>query len=350
MAVYLINIALIIFWRVYFTRKKFPNAKKYFCTIAAVQWILISGLRHLDVGADTYNYYRMFEEVKITPWRGIFRNLTGYLFRQQDVKDVGYELLTKVFQQFSGSYQLFLLAVAGLFMSLMAIWIYRHSASPCTSFILFSTLFYSFETLTRQNIAIALVVFLGYDLIKEHKFWKFAAVTLLAFSIHKSSLVFAPVYFLSRIPVTLGYMILLAIVIIAIGVFGIKIYGPIAQWLGYESLLDYTKGGAEMYAILLMLLCITIWIMYPSIRAHRDDAGILFHINSLTLLSGCLVLHNQSFMRIQLYYSLFLMITIPEVINTVRREYRLLIYLLFGMVMILYLIRNNPQYLFFFMG
>ena len=57
MAVYLINIALIIFWRVYFTRKKFPNAKKYFCTVAAVQWILLSGLRHLDVGADTYAYY-----------------------------------------------------------------------------------------------------------------------------------------------------------------------------------------------------------------------------------------------------------------------------------------------------
>jgi len=44
------------------------------------------------------------------------------------------------------------------------------------------------------------------------------------------------------------------------------------------------------------------------------------------------------------------MITVPEVINTVRREYRLLGYLLFGAVMILYLMRNNPQYQFFFIS
>ena len=70
----------------------------------------------------------------------------------------------------------------------------------------------------------------------------------------------------------------------------------------------------------------------------------------MTLISGLLVIQNQSFMRIQQYFSLFLMITIPEVINTVKREYRLLVYLLFGAVMIAYLIMQNPQYQFFFMG
>ena len=352
MAVYLINIALIIFWRVYFTRKKFPNAKKYFCAVAAIQWILISGLRHLDVGADTYNYYRMFEEVKITPWRGIFRNLFGFLFRTLDADDVGYELLTKVFQQFSGSYQMFLLAIAVFFMSWMAVWIYRNSASPCTSFLLFSTLFYSFYAITghRQTIATAMVVFWGHDLIRKREFWKFAAVSFVAFLIHKSSLVFVPVYFLVRIPVTTAYKTLCAAVIALVTVLGKRLYGPVALWIGYnERQINYSEGGATLYALLLVMLCAVVWLLFPRIKRHREDADLLFHVNSLALASGLLVIQNQSFMRIQQYYSLFLMITVPELINTLQRKYRLPVYLLFGSVMILYLIRNNPQYLFFFM-
>jgi len=353
MAVYLVNIALILFWRLVFTQKKFPNARKYYCGIVSLQWILISGLRDWSIGADTQNYYSMFEQAKLTPWRSVFDELFGYLFRGQVADDPGYLLLTKLFQIVSGNYQIFLLAIAALFMSLMAVWIYRNSSSPCTSYLLFSTLFYSFYALTghRQTIATALIVFLGYDLIKKRKFWKFAAVAFGSFLIHKSSLVFVPMYFLSRVPITLGYQILLAAGIIVMAVLGKDLYAPVAVLFGYSARqINYDEGGAGLYAVLLVLLCMVVWALYPRIRRHREDAGMLFHTNSFALLAGLLVLQNQSFMRIQQYFSLFLMITVPEVINTVRREYRLLGYLLFGAVMILYLMRNNPQYQFFFIS
>lgn len=349
MVVYLMNIILIIFWRMYFTQKRFPNARKYFCAVVAFQWILISGLRHWDIGADTYNYYSMFEDIKLTSWGAIFRAF----FRLQNDNEIGYDLLTKVFQVFSGSYQLFLLAIAVFFMSTMAVWIYKHSASPCTSFLLFSTLFYSFYAITghRQAIATAMVVFWGYDLIRKREFWKFTAVSFAAFLIHKSSLVFIPMYFLASVPVTTLYKILCAVVIALVTVLGKRLYGPIALWIGYsENQVNYAEGGAGLYAMLLILLCAVVWMLFPKIKRHRKDADLLFHVNSLALASGLLVLQNQSFMRIQQYYSLFLMITVPELINTVKREYRLLVYLLFGTVMVLYLIRNNPTYLFFFMG
>lgn len=351
MAVYLINIALILFWRLFLTQKTFPNARKYFCAIVALQWILISGLRDWSVGADTYNYYTIFEQTKSVSWDTVFGKLFSVSLQAVYGVEKGYAVINKLFQVLSGSYQLFLLASAAFFMTTMAVWIYRYSSSPCTSFILFSTLFFSYETLTRQNIAIALVIFIGYSLIQRRKFWTFAAVACMAFFIHKSSLVFIPIYFLSQIPVTLGYTILCAIVIAAVAVLGRSIYVPIAVWMGFDQAsIDYAKGGAELYATLLILLCIVIWILYPRIKNHREDAALLFHINSLSLLSALLVLQNQSFMRIQLYYSLFLMITIPEVINTVKRKDRLLVYMLFGTVMIAYLILQKPEYKFFFMS
>ena len=351
MAFYLINIALILFWRLFLTPKIVSNTRKCFCAIVALQWILLSGLRDWSVGADTYNYYTIFEQTKSISWGTIFGEFFNVSVQALYGIEKGYVAITKLFQLFSGSYQLFLIAIAVFFMTAMAVWIYRYSASPCTSFVLFSTLFYSFYAITghRQTLATALVCFIGYDLIRRRKILWFAVVALIAFMIHKSSLIFTPIYFLSQVPVSMGYMLACAMVIALIAVLGKVLYGPIAVWLGYESLIDYAEGGAELYAVLLILLCAVIWAFYPRMKPHRQDINTLFHINSLALLSGFLVIQNQSFMRIQQYFSLFLMITIPEVINTVKREHRLLVYLLFGAVMIAYLIIQNPQYKFFFM-
>jgi transmembrane protein EpsG len=65
--------------------------------------------------------------------------------------------------------------------------------------------------------------------------------------------------------------------------------------------------------------------------------------------SALLVIQNQGFMRIQQYFSVFIMLTVPELINVIKREYRVLGYLAFGAVMIFYLIQNDPAYRFFFM-
>ena len=353
MAIYLINIALIIFWRLCITERRFKDSRKLYCGLVAFQWILISGLRDWSVGADTAHYQYLFERVIGTSWNEILRKLFDYLFRGLETSDPGYYALTKVFQIISKDYQIFLVAIAILFMGLMARFIYRHSASPCTSFLIFSTLFYSFYAITghRQTIATALIVFVGYDLIKRRELLKFALVAFASFLIHKSSIVVIPLYFMFRIPVTPTYKRICAVVIVVITLLGKAIYGPLALLLGYgQNQVDYAEGGAETFAVLLIALCIVTWIFYPQIKKRRADADHLFHVNSLALLSALLVIQNQGFMRIQQYYSLFIMITIPELLNLVKRRHRLWIYLAFGAVMIAYLMKNNPQYSFFFMS
>ena len=347
MTIYLINIALIIFWRLLLGNRPESNSKKIYCGIVAFQWILVSGLRDWSVGADTYAYYLWFEEVKRERWGELLGNLYGYLFRGLDVKDPGYNLLTKVFQIVFKDYQLLLIAIALLFMGLMAMWIYRNSTSPCTAFIIFSTLFYSFYAVTghRQTIATALVIFLGYELVKERKLLKFAVVAFVAFLIHKSSLVFVPYYFLSALPISPIVVLAYLVAIPTVTLLGEQLYGPIALWMGFsEGQIEYDVGGAEQFAMLLALLSIAILILYPLIKQRREDAQLLFHATALTLLSALLVVQNQSFMRVQQYYSLFIMITIPDAINTIKGRPRMMVYIAFGMVMILYLIRNNPYY------
>ena len=53
MSVYLLNIALIFIWAFFLLKyKPSKNKKKAFCAIACVQWVILSGLRGMNVGAD----------------------------------------------------------------------------------------------------------------------------------------------------------------------------------------------------------------------------------------------------------------------------------------------------------
>ena len=351
MTVYLINILLIVFWCfiLIYNNKSDLNTKVY-CGLVALQWILISGLRHVSIGSDTQNYGRWFEYVKNLSWPEIFDDLTGYIFHGKEVNDPGYNLIQKTFQIFSDDYQVFLIFIALIFTSFMAIWIYNNSKDPCFSFILYSVLFYSFYALTghRQTIATALIVFIGYKYIKERKLVKFAILAFAAYLIHKSSIVFVPYYFLANITITPLYVIFALIVIAVIVLLGKSLYGPLSEMLGFsEEQIEYAVGGAETYAAVLALMCIIILCFYYFYKHRTENATRIFNITLLTLMASLLVFQNQSFMRVQQYYSIFLCVSFPEVIFSFEKKSRIFVYFVTLIVLVSYLVGNNPQYLFF---
>lgn len=351
MTVYLINISLIlIFGYVFLYSYKSDKNTKIYCGLVALQWILISGLRHVSIGADTEVYYNSFEASKNISWSKLFDNFSNYLFNGLETKDPGYFIIQKFFQIFCDDYQVYLIFIAFIFTSFMAIWIYKNSADPCFSFILYSVLFYAFYALTghRQTIATALIVFLGYKFIKDRKFVKFAIIAFLAYTIHKSSVVFIPYYFIANIHITPLYIIIATITILTITILGKSFYGPIAEALGFgENQIDYALGGAETYALVLTLMCLIILVFYYYYRDRTDNATRIFNITLLTLMSSLLVFQNQGFMRIQQYYSLFLCVSFPEVIVCFEKKSRIFVYIVTILFLVFYLIRNNPQYLFF---
>ena len=351
MTVYLINIFLVVFWGfiLIYNNKSDINTKVY-CGLVALQWILISGLRHISIGKDTPVYENWFEYVKSTSWTKVFDDLWGYIFHGKEVNDPGYNLIQKTFQIFCDDYQIFLVFIALIFTSSMAIWIYNNSKDPCFSFILYSVLFYSFYAVTghRQTIATALVVFIGYKYIKERKLVKFALLAFAGYLIHKSSIVFVPYYFIANIPITPLYVFIALIIVISIAFLGKSFYGPIAEALGFgENQIDYALGGAETYALVLTLMCIVILCFYYFYKNRTENAVRIFNITLLTLMSSLLVFQNQGFMRVQQYYSLFLCVSFPEVILSFEKKSQTFVYFVTLIVLLSYLVGNNPQYLFF---
>ena len=352
MLVYIVNIFLIFIWR-YFFLYKYNDEKsaKVYCGIIALQWILISGLRHISIGADTEAYSWYFYDAKSISWKRAFTRVFEYVFKGNGtIKDPGYIIFEKIGLLVSDNYQVFLLLIALIFTAFMAIWIYRNSSMPMVSYILYSTLFYSFYAVTghRQTIATALIVFWGYKYVKERKLIKFALLAFIAFLIHKSSIVFIPFYFIANIPITLPYVIVALVVIAVVAISGKSLYGVIAEWMGLnEEQIDYAKGGAETYAVVLTIMCVIILIFYYFYKNKTEHATRIFNVTLLTLMCSLLVFQNQSFMRIQQYYSLFLMGSFPEVIKCFKEKDRTLVATVSMGVLVCYLLMQNPQYLFF---
>lgn len=352
MTVYLINIALIIVWGFFLIHvNPSKEKKKVYCIIVAVQWILLSGLRDYSVGNDTYEYQKAFNSGLNQSWKSVIANCWDYLFNDLEVKDPGYYFVQKVFQVFFDDYRLWLFFIAILFTGLMARWIYKYSAMPDISFIIYSVLFFSFYSVTghRQTIATALIFFLGYEYAKKRQFVKFAIIAFIAFMIHKSSLVFIMYYFLASINITAGYVVFMLSSSAIVAVLGKRLYEPIATLLGFaDESINYEGGGAETYATVLVLLCVVTFVFYPWISRQRTDFKNIYNLMFLTLMTTLLVYQNQSFMRVQQYFSLVIMVVVPELIQAIDKNYRVFAYLGVVCFLVAYFIRLQPRYQFFF--
>ena len=296
MLVYLANIALLLSWG-YFLLVKHPSNKnrKIFCAIAAIQWILISGLRSESIGADTENYGRHFYAMRNVSLQDQLQLCWDYIFHGVDANDPGFYLLVKLFQYVCNDYRAFLFFVSAVFMIPMAVWIYRNSAMPCLSFIIYSILFYSFFSVTgyRQTIATALIVFIGYKYVKERKLGAFLIIAFVAFMIHKSSIVFIPYYFIANLEIKQPYVSVVTAAIVVVTILGRRIYEPIATFLGFGSkdIFENSVGGTGTFVFLMLTVCALAILLYPIIQKRRSDTNFLYNQLFLTTLTTLLVIH-----------------------------------------------------------
>lgn len=348
---YLTNIALTLLSRLsLFERKAKLDTKKAVCIIGAVNWILLSGLRHLSVGADTYAYKYLFNDAARQSWSSTFEQLRLRLTLANTTKDPGYTIAVKLFQCVSDDYRLWLVLIACVFIIPMAIWIYKYSSDPCMSFIVFSTLFYSFFAITglRQTIATAIAFFGGMRLIEKKRPILFLLTILFASLIHASSITLLPLYFLDKIKISKIVLSVYWFLIVFVFVFRDSVFNILKLFSGYGAYVksEMASGGAFMLLIIAMAAVYTVFYKQIGIS---NSAQLNMASNSLFM--ACiftpLLLVNESCMRIVQYYSIFIMILLPEYKHIFKKDSQTVFSAIVCAAMILLLIRNHPTYHFF---
>lgn len=327
MIVNLIVIALILIFGLLYSKGlkqeiDSPRNRKKYIQIISFILILQSGLRNVAVGDDTYAYFLKFEEVKRTSWSNIYESLREY-YQLGIGKDPGYLVFQKVLQLFTDEYQVFLFIVAILFFVALGNFIYKNTTrlnDAIIAFVIYSVLFYSFFSITgiRQTIVTAATLY-GYELIKRKKLLPFLILIVLASTIHKSVLIFIPFYFIARInnPKYLYRGILLLFPVFMVYKNSIADYLKLLG--GYEDYDQFKDAGTYTFTIMFLLISIVALWRSKTVLKCNENGQYYYNAFSIALLFLPLTWVNPNAMRIVQYFSIFMMLFIPEIIHSFQK-------------------------------
>lgn len=350
MEIYIINILLIFVYAALFLYNRNLRNKKTFCILASLNWILLSGLRDFSIGADTLAYEYIFDRMVYRSWSSVLTEFFDIYFAGGQGKDPGYMIFEKFVQIFTTNYQVFLIIIAITFTIPLGIWIHKNSSEPAMSFLIYSVLFYAFFAITglRQTIATALVVMVGYKFIKERRFWPFLIITLVAFTMHKTAICFFPFYFIANKKITKKYFTILLAIFPIFFVFKNQLMVLLGGVAGYEQYVEQFEGAGTWIfsAILLILLGVTIFKYKIMLK---NNLLVTHYINALLIAFAFtpLTFVDPSAMRVVQYYSLFLMLLVPEIIRAFNKNERNIVYYVATASLLILFAKNEPQYLFF---
>lgn len=287
--------------------------------------ILQSGLRNLAVGADTYAYSLIFNEISsFWSWDEIWQNFIRVYVLGQG-KDPGYALLQKIFQFFLNDYRFFLISVSILFFYSLGIFIYDNTSTilqVTLAYLLYLALFYEFYSITgiRQTIAGALCL-ISFRYVKTQQIVKFLLCIGIAFMIHKTALFFIPFYFISQLNPRRIYLPILLIFPFLM-IFRNRIVAIIASTSDDSRVTQYfvdQYDGAGTYVFTSLIILVALWgfINLKKLTSDRRNHAAINAI-SLALSLTPLTWFDPNLMRLVMYYSIFLLIFIPTSIDVAR--------------------------------
>lgn len=302
---------------------EYNKARKRLAVFTAILLILQSGLRHVGVGPDTYQYMLSFQEHIQWSWRQVFQNFNDvYLYGEG--KDAGYSLLMKVFSLFSTDYQIYLIFVAIAIFVPMLRFVYKNTErleDIWFALLLYLTLFYSFFSITgiRQALATGLCLW-SVEYIKEKKLFRFLLLMGISALIHKSSLLFLPFYWIAQVKKTRVLFVLMLCSFPIMVSLGNAFTLQLAIISGSEDYLAYAEQesvGAINLILFYFVIAFVGYIRYWKENEWLKKKSYIFNAISLGVFFLPLTLNSANLVRVVQYYSIFLLVFVGYVLAPV---------------------------------
>lgn len=296
--------------------------------------ICFSGFRDMIGGYDVYIYAQVFEAPKelIVAYNGF---------------EVGFKSYYLFLRNFSDDRYFMFFVTATLMLSLHFFAIKKHSPIIYFSvFILFCKFFLMSFVYLRQGIAMGIIWF-SLPYIMNKNYLKFAALMLLAFLFHKSSIIFLPMYFLATIRFKNLNMLLIAIISLVISVSPLSgiLLSALAESSGDEKANIYVSqsGDINIFYFIEVLLLIYLLLKFRN-DFYKSEFGTLI-INGLFgyIIVNIMSLTNASFVRFGWYYFFFLILALPSIYNFIqdkksRKTFKMLVFIYYSFIFLRLLI------------
>lgn len=292
--------------------------------------IILSALRSINIGNDTVTYHQLFINVSNTP----FESLSDiYSLRWE----MGFIYLIKILSYISSSPQI-IIVVSSIFIYITLYkFVYSYSNNIVLSIFLFMTMRYYFFFLSniRQSIAICIIL-IAFDLLNKDKLVLSVFTVILAYLFHTTSIVFLVVIAFKKIKYTnrkMGLILLFSIIIFAF--FNqlydfINLFFPIKyqNYVNTSYFLESDNLANTLNCIIFFLIFLFCHFFYKRNNntelVKSNNFNLLFPL--LSFVFSLIAIKFGMATRIQYYFSIFLIVIIPNIITqlTISRNKKII--------------------------
>lgn len=294
----------------YLGLKRFSDGRQKIITVifSALPMILVAALRY-DVGMDyMYTYVPYFETVR-----------AGFL-EDYSQMEILYHLLNVLVARLGGDYVWVFSACAILFYVAVYLQIFEDSPNPMLSIFLMTGMGYVFVFFNamRQMTGCAILLY-SLRYIQRRRLIPFLICVALASGFHISCIVFAPVYWISRIRIRPIWAFILTAVITVLSVF---IAGLVLQLIGMTRYAGYLKSvfdtGKTAYVMLAMHAVLLVFdsVFYQNNAQYRMYYNLQLFALWTTIFSGRIVL----MLRLLWVFGLPSMISLPMALAGIQNQ------------------------------
>lgn len=318
MAIYLFIIVSVTILAISADRAGSGIGRRLFLAVASVTMVAVAGLRSDEVGTDTGNYVRIFNEL----------NFAG---GSTSHGEYGFSLLIWILRGISDQYVILLVGIA-----ILCVLCFQYSIGKCSVnlgmsyFIFIAAGFYTFFfNGARQGIACAIYSIAITHLINK-EFKKYLLVVLIAALFHKTAIITIPLYFVFNRGNTRN----VNCTIVAIGILEVLLLPYIVDITSqydsrYSTYGTAGEGGGTITAAYLVILSLFFLIFKKYIWKHRESYESFLNMvvfgAVFSLVPTILRVNPSGILRLNIYFTISTVFLWPLVyVNLMQKKTRLL--------------------------
>lgn len=264
--------------------------------------VLFAGFRDMIGGFDIYIYANVYE------WNILFIAVFSYF-------EIGFRAFMIALHVFSAKREFFVFATALLMLFMHFRILKRNSNLPYFAIFIYFCKFYLFSFVyLRQGLAMGIIWF-SIPFILNKKYIKAIILIAVAYTFHKSSLIFVPLLFIagrrfSTLQLLSGIFAFLIVFLSPVGSF----FGQfLAEASANAKLAGYASAGSSInifYVIELMLFT-TLAVIFRKHFYRYKETMLIFNGFMMYLLMSVVGLTNPTFVRLAWYYFIFVALALP---------------------------------------
>lgn len=299
------------------------SSKKIGFWLCFIIFIILSGLRGPQVGNDTSEYLRVFNQIH-----------NGFYNDAESRYEIGYLMLNHILCMFSSNGQIIFIVYSVFVYYSFGRFILKYSRFPWLSLFLFLTYgFFSFSvTVVRQSIAISILLY-SFDYLLKGNLKKFLIVVGVAVLFHTTAIFFVIAYPIRKFRLN-NKTIILFLLAVATACLGFKLI--LNYMFSIFSMYGHYDGGkyfgeARTASIIYVILSSSIFfISYKTIRKKIKQAKLssvftqqLTYETFLVLIAvGFYILSLQLNIldRIAIYFNFFTIILLPNALTLMNKN------------------------------